>query len=115
MNRAYVTGPPSRMRSAIHFSNVSWSDCGCISTMIYFSQIERDSRFMLEGEKLSLATLIVCPRCRGSVQPDAHACPRCGLVLTGLGAENPSAAQPYGAQANDLRPAVDATTLDYGP
>jgi hypothetical protein len=28
--------------------------------------------------------LLVCPRCSGSLQPDARACPRCGLVLTNL-------------------------------
>lgn len=27
--------------------------------------------------------LLVCPRCSGSLQPDARACPRCGLVLAG--------------------------------
>src|SRR6476661_3201419 len=27
--------------------------------------------------------LLVCPRCSGSLPPDARACPRCGLVLTG--------------------------------
>ncbi len=78
-----------------------------------------------EGERLSLATLIVCPRCRGSVQPDAHACPRCGLVLTGVGAEaanttfsNGSSATAdrgaYMGSAGDPRQSLDATTIDYG-
>src|SRR5437773_2691563 len=33
--------------------------------------------------------LLVCPRCSGSLQPDAQACPRCGLVLTNLASTGP--------------------------
>jgi ribosomal protein L40E len=50
--------------------------------MIYFRHevIDRTKR---RAESL-LATMLVCPRCRGTLQPDARACPRCGLVLDGL-------------------------------
>lgn len=89
--------------------------------MIYFPQIESD-HFKVKGKAL-LATLIVCPRCRGSVQPDAHACPRCGLVLTGRSVENAQpvlAASPlierksYISGVGDPQQALDATTIDYG-
>ena len=36
--------------------------------------------------------LLVCPRCSGSLQPDARACPRCGLVLTNLAPADSSTA-----------------------
>src|SRR5262245_60775324 len=75
--------------------------------------------------KALMATLIVCHRCRGTVQPEGHACPRCRLVLTGLGVENASAPVPndgsaptqrggYGIPMNDRQPSQDATTVDYG-
>src|SRR5438093_6652286 len=52
--------------------------------------------------------LLVCPRCSGSLQPDARACPRCGLVLTNLSTEaggatetiSPNGREPY----SDLYP-----------
>src|SRR5439155_21487147 len=45
--------------------------------------------------------LLVCPRCSGSLQPDARACPRCGLVLTNLSTESgeaPEAISPNGRE-----------------
>jgi len=61
-----------------------------------------------------LATLIVCPRCRGAVQPDAQACPRCGLVLTGLaGQEAPVASRPASTTGYDSRPTVESPARDY--
>ena len=60
-----------------------------------------------------MATLIVCPRCRGAVQPDAHACPRCGLVLEGLAPDN-SIASPSYAQGSPPTPSLQATAVDYG-
>jgi hypothetical protein len=30
-----------------------------------------------------LATLVVCPRCQGSLPAAARSCPRCGLIITG--------------------------------
>jgi hypothetical protein len=64
-----------------------------------------------------LATLIVCPRCRGAVQPDARACPRCGLVLTGLASHDtpPGLAIPDASEGYDARPTVDASAVDYSP
>jgi hypothetical protein len=55
--------------------------------------------------------LLVCPRCSGSLQPDARACPRCGLVLTNLSTEageatdaiSPNGREPY----PDLYPAPE--------
>lgn len=89
--------------------------------MIYFPQIESDYLIPRKG-KVLLATLIVCPRCRGSVQPDAHACPRCGLVLAG--GEDAASSSAYSASSPvnrgymgsppDPRAALDATTIDYG-
>src|SRR5688572_15935757 len=90
MKRAKGTGPSVAMRSRIHSWRGVASDCGCITSMIYFAQSEGQGR-PREGEIYHLATLIVCPRCRGAVQPDAHACPRCGLVLEGLAPEATSA------------------------
>jgi hypothetical protein len=43
--------------------------------------------------------LLVCPRCSGSLQPDARACPRCGLVLSGA-ASTAAEVQPGLAPAN---------------
>src|SRR5437879_6351188 len=44
--------------------------------------------------------LLVCPRCSGSLQPDAQSCPRCGLVLTNLAptgpADSPETVSPNG-------------------
>jgi hypothetical protein len=116
MNWATDTGPSSLILSSIHILRFCASDCGSIFTMIYFSQVEGDFVWLeLEGKRLYLATLIVCPRCRGSVQPDAHACPRCGLVLTGLTTDNnPSSDRVYMGGSSDPRQAMDATTIDYG-
>lgn len=36
-----------------------------------------------------MSMLLVCPRCAGGLQPDARACPRCGLVLAGLAPSAP--------------------------
>jgi hypothetical protein len=80
--------------------------------------------------------LLVCPRCSGSLQPDAPACPRCGLVLTNLAppdtgdaseAISPNGREPY----RDLYPppetvahaghmeqneqALDPGTAQYAP
>jgi hypothetical protein len=52
--------------------------------------------------------LLVCPRCSGSLQPDAKACPRCGLVLTNFSspeAGNADAISPNGREPyRDLYP-----------
>ena len=58
-----------------------------------------------------MATLIVCPRCRGAVQPDAHACPRCGLVLDGL---RPEESSGQGGYSQSGTPSLQATAVDYG-
>jgi len=67
--------------------------------------------------------LLVCPRCSGGLQPDARACPRCGLVLTGL---TPSAPQeriePGGSNGRDsyfaptpsaVEPQPETAPVDY--
>lgn len=41
-----------------------------------------------------MATLIVCPRCKGSLAPEAKSCPRCGLVLPGASAASKPAPRP---------------------
>lgn len=49
-----------------------------------------------------MATTFVCPRCKGPLQPNVRACPRCGLVLSAA----PSAitdADPYGANLQPNR------------
>jgi hypothetical protein len=43
----------------------------------------------IEREFRTLSMLLVCPRCSGSLPPDARACPRCGLVLPTVSAATP--------------------------
>ena len=56
-----------------------------------------------------MATLIVCPRCRGAVQADAKACPRCGLVLSGLGIQP----QEQAISGYDVRPSYNELPPNY--
>ncbi|HST03689.1 MAG TPA: hypothetical protein VLQ48_03030, partial [Chloroflexia bacterium] len=60
-----------------------------------------------------MATLIVCPRCRGAVQADAHACPRCGLVLSGLGIQGQESASSSGSTGYDIRPSYNELPPNY--
>jgi hypothetical protein len=77
--------------------------------------------------------LLVCPRCSGSLQPDARACPRCGLVLNNLAQTNtagaseavsPNGREPYSdlysspetsVQADQYGQASASSTSAYAP
>src|SRR5438105_4979894 len=67
-----------------------------------------------KGSISALSMLLVCPRCSGSLQPDAHACPRCGLVLTNLSnevGEAPQTTSPNGREPySDLYPTPETVT-----
>src|SRR5947209_4275270 len=47
--------------------------------------------------------LLVCPRCSGSLPPDARACPRCGLLLSSVPAPQQAeeVAQPVTSNGRD--------------
>lgn len=60
-----------------------------------------------------MTTLIVCPRCRGAVQADAHACPRCGLVLSGLGIQGQEPASANSSTGYDVRPSYNDLPPNY--
>ncbi|HYP41726.1 MAG TPA: zinc ribbon domain-containing protein [Chloroflexia bacterium] len=60
-----------------------------------------------------MATLIVCPRCKGSLAPEAKSCPRCGLVLPGASAASKPPPRP--ASGTPVQPAATAVSFPMPP
>ncbi len=48
--------------------------------------------------------LLVCPRCSGSLPPDARACPRCGLILSSVSSVEPADDATESRPANGREP-----------
>jgi hypothetical protein len=65
--------------------------------------------------------LLTCPRCSGALPPDAHACPRCGLLLSSVttaeAEQGRDAALPNGREAeihvNEPDAIVQTQPVDY--
>jgi len=66
--------------------------------------------------------LLVCPRCSGSLQPDARACPRCGLVLSTVAEPNTDAnvdqmsengRETYISSYANPEPVAETAPVDY--
>ncbi len=51
--------------------------------------------------------MIVCPRCKGSLAPEAKSCPRCGLVLAGASA---ASRRPAPGTPTPVQPAITAVS-----